>query len=111
MIETLEKEIEIEAASKAPLKVTTIPSQKTHIFDATILSKIETLFYVKKIEAPKISEKIFDDLAQSKEKSLVRLANENRKDMRASIKDNKEVSIERSRAEGLNSLLTIRHKK
>ncbi len=104
LLETLEKDIE-QQVEEVPRQRMSLSEKTSYILGDNFVSVLEKSFEVKSIKAKEISEKIFDDLAQSAEASLMRLAEENRKDMQAYIKDHKQVLMNRINAENLNSLL------
>lgn len=110
-ISTLEKAFAAAPLPSSLIKITTSPDQAANILGDNIVKKLTSYFDIQSQQDQPMSEKVFDDLAQSEEKAFVRLAEENRRDMQAYTKEHKPVSLTGAHAKQVHQLLVGERKK
>lgn len=104
-IEILENEV-LSAVEPAPdPKIVTKPALISTILENQTIAGLNQFFQVTKKPSVNISEAVFDDLAASPEKAFVRLAEDNRADLKVYVDESKTVSTTRMEVEQVQNVI------
>lgn len=103
-IEQLETQIHDRITPPIPQKIKTDPTKITTVLDKRKANIMQNLFVVSAPPITAIDESIFDELSQTDDKAVKRLAEEHRKDMRKAMRDKRTISITQENAKTVEGL-------